>query len=78
MDIWECRLPFDPNIQDVSGQTPLYVACLLGNTQLVQVLLGWKVKFMKTDRSDVTVLGSCHCISYWLLSIICFIECDGK
>lgn len=66
MDVWECRLPFDPNIQDVTGQTPLYVACLLGNTQLVQILLGWKVKFMKTDRSDVTVLGSCFCSLYCL------------
>lgn len=39
---WEWRLPFDPNTQDVTGQTALYVACLLGNKPLVDLLLTWR------------------------------------
>jgi Ankyrin repeats (3 copies) len=41
---WEYRLAFDPNSQDVTGQTALYVTCLLGNKPLVELLLNWKVK----------------------------------
>lgn len=40
----EWRLAFDPNAQDVTGQTALYVACLLGIKGLVEVILNWKVK----------------------------------
>lgn len=42
---WECRLAFDPNTQDVTGQTSLYVSCLLGNTALITMLLSWKVNY---------------------------------
>jgi len=45
---WEWRLAFDPNTQDVTGQTSLYVACLLGNKPLVELLLNWRVKCTKT------------------------------
>uniref|UniRef100_A0A8D8E4R7 non-specific serine/threonine protein kinase n=3 Tax=Culex pipiens TaxID=7175 RepID=A0A8D8E4R7_CULPI len=43
----EWRLAFDPNTQDVTGQTALYVSCLLGNRQLVEMLLHWKVKCIR-------------------------------
>lgn len=43
----EYRLPFDPNARDITGQTPLYVACLLGNTALVQLLFNWRVPFRR-------------------------------
>lgn len=46
--IWEWRLPFDPNQQDVTGQTSLYIASILGNKSLVNMLLNWKVKCRKT------------------------------
>ncbi|XP_055684527.1 leucine-rich repeat serine/threonine-protein kinase 1 isoform X1 [Lutzomyia longipalpis] len=49
----EWRLAFDPNTQDVTGQTALYVACLLGNKPLVDLLLGWKVKCIKMRDGDV-------------------------
>lgn len=50
----EWRLPFDPNAQDVTGQTALYVACLLGNKGLVELILNWKVKCKKlVDNSEV-------------------------
>lgn len=49
---WEWRLPFDPNTQDVTGQTALYVTCLLGNKQLVELLLKWKVKSFKTNSVE--------------------------
>uniref|UniRef100_A0A1B0G875 Uncharacterized protein n=1 Tax=Glossina morsitans morsitans TaxID=37546 RepID=A0A1B0G875_GLOMM len=32
--VWEWRLPFDPNAQDVTGQTSLYIASILGNKSL--------------------------------------------
>uniref|UniRef100_A0A182IMZ8 non-specific serine/threonine protein kinase n=1 Tax=Anopheles atroparvus TaxID=41427 RepID=A0A182IMZ8_ANOAO len=43
----EWRLAFDPNAQDVAGQTALYVGCLLGNPQLVQTLLSWRVRCVR-------------------------------
>uniref|UniRef100_A0A182SPL2 non-specific serine/threonine protein kinase n=1 Tax=Anopheles maculatus TaxID=74869 RepID=A0A182SPL2_9DIPT len=43
----EWRLAFDPNAQDVAGQTALYVGCLLGNPQLVETLLKWRVKCVR-------------------------------
>lgn len=48
-DSWECRLAFDPNTQDVTGQTSLYVSCLLGNTSLIAMLLSWKVRYDKVS-----------------------------
>lgn len=48
---WEWRVPFDPNTQDVTGQTSLYVACLLGNKPLVEYLLNWCLKCSQTMLS---------------------------
>lgn len=55
----EWRLAFDPNAQDVTGQTALYVACLLGNRSLVEVILtNWKVACRKLVNDEPVVLGS--------------------
>lgn len=55
---WEWRLPFDPNTQDVTGQTPLYIACLLGNKPLVEYLLAWRPKCSRTNKlEDVSRSG---------------------
>uniref|UniRef100_A0A182XPR4 Uncharacterized protein n=1 Tax=Anopheles quadriannulatus TaxID=34691 RepID=A0A182XPR4_ANOQN len=50
----EWRLPFDPNAQDVAGQTALYVGCLLGNPQLVETLLKWRVKCVRHTLASTT------------------------
>ncbi|XP_019848391.2 leucine-rich repeat serine/threonine-protein kinase 1 isoform X2 [Bactrocera dorsalis] len=50
---WEWRLPFDPNAQDVTGQTSLYIASILGNKSLVNLLLKWRVKCQKTVAIEV-------------------------
>lgn len=52
---YECRLPFDPNVRDITGQTPLYVACLLGNTALVKLLLDWRVPFERVAADSNAV-----------------------
>lgn len=55
----EWRLAFDPNAQDVTGQTALYVACLLGNRSLVEVILtNWKIACRKLVNDEPVVLGS--------------------
>ncbi|XP_054091980.1 leucine-rich repeat serine/threonine-protein kinase 1 isoform X2 [Zeugodacus cucurbitae] len=50
---WEWYLPFDPNAQDVTGQTSLYIASILGNKALVNLLLRWKVKCHKIVSNEV-------------------------
>lgn len=55
----EWRLAFDPNAQDVTGQTALYVACLLGNRSLVEVILSnWRVPCRKLVIDEPIVAGS--------------------
>uniref|UniRef100_A0A182N1F9 non-specific serine/threonine protein kinase n=1 Tax=Anopheles dirus TaxID=7168 RepID=A0A182N1F9_9DIPT len=49
---FEWRLAFDPNAQDVAGQTALYVGCLLGNPQLVETLLKWRVKCVRCTMAS--------------------------
>lgn len=51
---FQWKLPFDPNAQDVTSQSALYVSCLLGNKTLVEFLLKWKVKCspVKHDLDD--------------------------
>lgn len=46
---WEWKLPFNPNFQDVTGQTALYISCILGNATLVNMLLNWKIEFKKSE-----------------------------
>lgn len=50
---WEWRLPFNPNAQDVTGQTSIYIASILGNKALVNLLLKWRVKCQKTVANEV-------------------------
>lgn len=40
-------MPFDINERDATGQTILYVACLLGNKKLLDVILKFKVRATK-------------------------------
>ncbi|XP_044740580.1 leucine-rich repeat serine/threonine-protein kinase 1 isoform X2 [Chrysoperla carnea] len=55
---WEYYLAFDINEKDVTGQNILYVACLLGNQQMVEMLLKFRVKADRIkhgdDEDDVT------------------------
>lgn len=37
-------MPFDINERDVTGQNILYVACLLGNLKMVEIILKFRVK----------------------------------
>jgi len=46
-DNWEFDVPFDINTKDVNGQTVLYLACLLGNLKIVDILLKYQVKAIK-------------------------------
>lgn len=43
------RMPFDVNELDVTGQSVLYVACLLGNSQTVETILGLRVPQLPED-----------------------------
>ncbi|KAL1122208.1 hypothetical protein AAG570_003613 [Ranatra chinensis] len=49
---WEYELPFDVNFKDVTGQTPIYLACLLGNYKMVETMLRYKVKASRTKVED--------------------------
>ncbi|KAF6207493.1 hypothetical protein GE061_015939 [Apolygus lucorum] len=60
-DEWTYELPFDVNFKDVTGQTPVYLASLLGNLKMVETMLKFKVKATRTkveeekEREDKTV-----------------------
>ncbi|XP_017772148.1 PREDICTED: leucine-rich repeat serine/threonine-protein kinase 1 isoform X5 [Nicrophorus vespilloides] len=43
-DQWEYYMAFDVNERDATGQNILYVACLLGNKKLLDLILKFKVK----------------------------------
>uniref|UniRef100_T1HIN4 non-specific serine/threonine protein kinase n=1 Tax=Rhodnius prolixus TaxID=13249 RepID=T1HIN4_RHOPR len=49
---WEYELPFDVNYKDVTGQTPIYLACLLGNQKMVETMLRFKVKATRIKVED--------------------------
>lgn len=49
---WEYELPFDVNYQDVTGQTPIYLSCLLGNSRMLDSMLKFKVKASRTKASQ--------------------------
>ncbi|KAL0267443.1 UNVERIFIED_CONTAM: hypothetical protein PYX00_009712 [Menopon gallinae] len=49
---WEYEMAFDINLKDASGQTPLYLTCLLGNTKMCETLLKFKVKAVKKNSSQ--------------------------
>ncbi|XP_055377695.1 leucine-rich repeat serine/threonine-protein kinase 1 [Condylostylus longicornis] len=52
--IWEWKLPFDPNGQDVTGQSSLYIASISGKVSLVNLLLNWRVQIYKTNAVSPT------------------------
>ncbi|KAK7861679.1 hypothetical protein R5R35_005355 [Gryllus longicercus] len=44
---WEYEMPFDLNMKDVTGQSAIYVASLLGNYKMVDLLLKFRVKAIR-------------------------------
>ncbi|KAF5301002.1 hypothetical protein FQR65_LT08985 [Abscondita terminalis] len=55
-DQWEYFMPFDINERDATGQSILYVACLLGNKKLLDLILKFRVKAtrIKNDEEETT------------------------
>lgn len=49
---WEYFMPFDINERDATGQNILYVACLLGNKKLLDVILKFRVKAQRITEQD--------------------------
>ncbi|KAJ8942684.1 hypothetical protein NQ314_010008 [Rhamnusium bicolor] len=49
---WEYFMPFDINERDATGQNILYVAALLGNKKLLDVILKFRVKATRISPSD--------------------------
>lgn len=49
---WEYELPFDVNFKDVTSQTPIYIACLLGNHKMVEIMLRFKVKAVRVKVEE--------------------------
>ncbi|CAG9769543.1 unnamed protein product [Ceutorhynchus assimilis] len=59
---WEYFMPFDLNERDATGQNILYVASLLGNKKLVEVILKFKIKATRiiqcgSSEDDLTPLS---------------------
>lgn len=53
---YEYFMPFDINERDATGQNILYVACLLGNKKLLDVILKFRVKATRITEQDVRKL----------------------
>lgn len=51
-------MPFDINERDVTGQNILYVACLLGNLKMVEIILKFRVKATRIN-----------CVSIYFIAI---------
>ncbi|CAL1275195.1 unnamed protein product [Larinioides sclopetarius] len=49
---WEYFFPFDVNAKDVTEQTILYVACLVGNQRIVDLLLKFKLPAKRIKKND--------------------------
>jgi ankyrin repeat protein len=49
---WEYFMPFDINERDATGQNILYMACLVGNKKLLDVILKFKVKATRIQVDD--------------------------
>ncbi|XP_045460940.1 leucine-rich repeat serine/threonine-protein kinase 1 [Harmonia axyridis] len=52
---WEYFMPFDINERDASGQNILYLACLLGNKALLDVIISFKVRATRVRKDDEVV-----------------------
>lgn len=48
-------MPFDINERDATGQNILYVSSLLGNKELVDVILKFRVNATRLSQSDVSM-----------------------
>ncbi|CAG9859264.1 unnamed protein product [Phyllotreta striolata] len=55
---WEYLMPFDINERDATGQNILYVASLLGNKKLLDVILKFRVKATRISSEDDDVTPS--------------------
>ncbi|KAI4458153.1 ankyrin repeat and protein kinase domain-containing protein [Holotrichia oblita] len=52
---WEYYMPYDMNERDATGQNILYMACLLGNKKLLDVILKFRVRATRiVPDEDVT------------------------
>lgn len=49
-------MPFDINERDATGQNILYVSALLGNKDLLDVILKFRVKAIRLCQSDVSII----------------------
>lgn len=49
-------MPFDINERDATGQNILYVSALLGNKDLLDVILKFRVKATRISQSDVSLV----------------------
>ena len=49
---WEYEFAFDMNAKDVTGQSPFYLACYVGNQKIVDILLKFKVKANSVKVTD--------------------------
>ena len=56
---YEYYMPFDINAQDVTGQTILYVAALVGNQRLIDFLLSFKVSAFKIEKQNLNNETNC-------------------
>lgn len=54
---WEYYMAFNINERDATGQNILYVAALLGNKKLLDVLLKFKVKATRIQPSVCSFSG---------------------
>lgn len=52
---YEHEMPFDINIQDVTGQNVLYISSMLGHIKIVELLLNYRVKAKKIKEEDMGV-----------------------
>ncbi|XP_043282367.1 leucine-rich repeat serine/threonine-protein kinase 1 isoform X2 [Venturia canescens] len=55
---YEYEMPYDVNAQDVTGQSVLYIASVLGNIKIVETLLNHRVKSRKIKDDESTGNGS--------------------
>lgn len=49
-------MPFDINERDATGQNILYVSSLLGNKDLLDVILKFRVKSARISQPDVSIM----------------------
>lgn len=59
---WEYHMAFDINERDATGQNILYVACLLGNKKLMDVIIRFRVKAARIKEAVCEIMSKiCGC-----------------